>query len=382
MARMRVHSFMLGIVGIAGAVFAWGSSGASEENRTADPAAPGVLFSPEGNRLNAYQLEPPFAKQTVIRNRASDPEGWDINGQLCFAPDGSGVFVVGEDTGQPDPPPGWGVFRLSGRKVGEMSAERIGRLVPSYQPTDRNPDNFGCGFLSDGRVVSTVIGSIRAEPADGQLILWFPPFDPTGPTPSCKLDVAIGMAGQIHVDAEDRVYVASGFGEPGVWRYSGDFPSSPDASGGCGRVDAAGTPLVDEGRIRRELFIDSSAEEVTGTMGLTASPSGSFFISRSIFGVVAEFDREGKFVRRVVEPPPDAVLGPDGFPAGTPSGLAVSADGTLYYADLGLVADPEPRPVLGGGRVWRVSFVDGEPQTPEVVGEGLDYPDVVSLSHP
>lgn len=380
---MATRAIVIGTLAAAGLVAAWGSGRAADgDQAAAGPTAGEVLFSPEGNRLNAHAVRPPFTKQAVIRNRAADPDGWDINGQLCFTPDGSRIFVVGEDTGQPDPPPGWGVFQLRGRELGELSAERIGRLVPTYQPTDRNPDNFGCGFLSDGRVVSTVIGSIRSETSDGQLILWFPPFDPTGPTRSCKIDVAIGMAGQIHVDAEDRVYVASGHGAPGIWRYSGDFPTSADAAGGCGRVDAAGSPLVDEGRIRKEHFIDSSRDDANGTMGLAASPGGSFFTSRSVFGIVAEFDREGSFVRRIVEPPSGARLGPGGFPAGTPSGLAVAADGTLYYADLGLVADPEPRPQLGGGKIRRVSFVAGEPQPPQVIGDGLDYPDVVSLSRP
>jgi hypothetical protein len=342
----------------------------------------GIVLSPEGNRLNAYAAEPPFEKQTVIQNRKSDPAGWDINGQVCFARDGSDVFAVGEDTGQPDPPPAWGVFRLRGTRVGELSATRIGRLVPSYQPSDRNPDNFGCAFLPDGRVVSSVIGTLHQGPADGQLILWFPPFDASGPSRACKLDVGIGMAGQIFVDAQQRIYVASARANPGVWRYSGALPSSPDAAGGCGRRDAAGSPLVDEGRIRKEHFIDSSAEDVSGAMGMTAAPDGSFFVSRSAAGVVAQFDAQGRFVRRIVEPPAGAVLGAEPFPGGSPSGLAFAADGSLFYADLGLVAAPALRPKLGAGSVRRVRLSSGSVGAPELVGGGLDYPDVVSFFAP
>ena len=58
-------------------------------------------------------------------------------------------------------------------------------------------------------------------PGDGQLILWFPPFD-SFDVKYCKLDVTIGTAGQIWVDAEDRVYVASArvelMSEPGATR--------------------------------------------------------------------------------------------------------------------------------------------------------------------
>jgi hypothetical protein len=342
-------------------------------------APPGIVFSPEGNRLNAYVAAPPFTRQTVIRNRSADPAGWDINGQLCFARDGSGVFVVGEDTGQPDPPPGWGVFLLGGARVGELSARRIARLVPTYQPTDRDPDNFGCAFLSDGRVVTSVIGTLHGGPEDGQLILWFPPFEASGPSRACKLDVEIGMAGQIHVDAAGRLYVASARGRPGIWRYSGELPTSPDAAGGCGRRDATGQPLVDANRLRKEHFIDSSQEEMAGTMGLAAAPDGSFYTSRSVAGVIAKFDSRGRFVRRIVEPPAGAVLGAEPFPAGSPSGLAIAVDGSLFYADLGLVAAPQPRPRLGGGTVRRVDLSGARPGRPELVGGGLDYPDVVSF---
>jgi hypothetical protein len=354
------------------------SGGAGERPR----AAAGIVFSPEGNRLNAYSAEPPFAKQTVIQNRRSDPAGWDINGQVCFARDGSGVFAVGEDTGQPDPPPAWGVFRLRGGRVGELSAERIGRLVPTYQPSDRNPDNFGCAFLPDGRVVSTVIGTLHQGPSDGQLILWFPPFDETGPSRACKLDVSIGMAGQIFVDAQQRIHVASARGESGVWRYTGLLPSSPDAAGGCGRRDAAGSPLVDEGRIRKQHLIASSSEDVSGAMGLVGAPDGSFFVSRSAAGVIAQFDAQGRFVRRILEPPPGAVLGGEPFPGGSPSGLALATDGSLFYADLALVAAPALRPKLGAGSVRRVKLSPSRIGEPELVGGGLDYPDVVSFLEP
>jgi hypothetical protein len=377
-----------------GAAAGCGTRGAAPPDAASAPAgasaapAEAILFSPEGNRLNAYATRAPFAKQTVIRNRAEDPRGWDINGQVCFAPDGSRVFVVGEDTGQPDPPPAWGVFRLQGERVGELSAERIGRLVPTYQPTDRNPDNFGCAFLSDGRVVTTVIGSLHSGAADGQLILWFPPFEPQGPSAACKLDVEIGMAGQIHVDARDRVYVASARGRPGVWRYTGEFPTSPDAAGGCGRRDAAGSPLVDAARIRKEHFIDSSVEDAAGTMGLAAAPDGSFFTSRSLAGVIAHFGPDGAFLGRVVEPPPGAAPGSDAagaYPGGNPSGLAVARDGTLYYADLGLVLKPTPAAKPGQGSVRRVPAAgpsSGAAPAPRIIDQGLDYPDVVSLLEP
>ena len=46
-----------------------------------------IVFGPEGNNLNAYSTGAEVVKQTVIANHDSDPNGRDINGQVCFAPD-------------------------------------------------------------------------------------------------------------------------------------------------------------------------------------------------------------------------------------------------------------------------------------------------------
>ena len=42
---------------------------------------------------------------------------------------------------------------MSGTTVGDLSIDRVARLVPTYQPTPDDPDNYGCGVLSDGRIL-------------------------------------------------------------------------------------------------------------------------------------------------------------------------------------------------------------------------------------
>ena len=145
-----------------------------------------IVLNGQGNDLDAYSGNKPFKHQLVIQNHNDDPKGRDINAQICFFPDGK-RFIAGEDTGQPDPPAGWGIFRLRGKRVGKLRAAQVGKLTPTYQNAGDNAENYGCGFLSDGRVLTTDIGNQAAGDPNGQLIVWFPPFD-SRDVRYCKLD--------------------------------------------------------------------------------------------------------------------------------------------------------------------------------------------------
>jgi hypothetical protein len=346
---------------------------ASVPDKNAEP----VLFSPEGNNLHAYAVEPPFTGQEVITRRDADPKGWDINGQICFLD--KDTFVSGEDTGQPDPPAGWAVFALTGGAVGDFGATRIARLVPTYQPSDEYPDNYGCGVLSDGRVVTTVIGNNASGPEDGELVIWFPPFDSLT-TKFCILDTTIGTAMGIAVH-DDTVYVASARGATaGVLRYRGPFPTAPDASGGCGKRDPAGSPMADE--VTRDRFITPSAANFLSSPNAVArADDGSWYVSSIINGVIAQFDADGTFVRKVLEPPAGEELGAKPYSTGTPLGLAVTPDGSLFYADLGLVIDADGiGPGDATGSVRRIAFgADGAPEAPETVAKDLTFPDGLGI---
>jgi hypothetical protein len=330
-----------------------------------------ILFSPEGNRLNTYDPET-RQKQTVIENHHLDPNGRDINGQVCFFPDGSTRFIAGEDTNQPNPPAAWGVFQLHGSTLGTLSATQIGRLVPTYQASTSIADPYGCGFLPDGRLLTTDIGSNASGDPTGQLIIWFPPLDTTQPR-YCKLDVEIGTAQGILV-SEGDVYVASARVEPSIWRFSGSFPTGDDAASGCGRTDSTGAPLVDDGRLDKTRLIKADGNVPTPN-GVVRSPHGTFYVSSVLNGVIAEYDSAGKFVRRILRPVSGEMLP---YPStGTPLGLAIDAAGTLYYADLGLTTALEPG--AGVGTVRRIRFVNGDPQPPDTIDTGLDFPDGLGL---
>ncbi|WP_334143039.1 hypothetical protein [Rhabdothermincola sp.] len=346
-----------------------------------------IVFNGQGNHLDAYAAEPPFEHQRVITSRSEDPEGLDINGQICFFPDGSGRFVAGEDTGQTaGDTQGWGIFELTGDRIGDLRAREIGKLVPTFQGSADNAENYGCGFLSDGRIVTTDVGNQAAGPGDGQLIVWFPPFDSREVT-YCKVDVEIATAQSIWVDDQDRVLVASArptsFGgqTSGVWRYH-DLPTGPDAAGGCGRTDATGAPLADE--VRKEMFIPSGEHDLIAPTGVTGGPDGHLFVSSVINGVINEYDANGVYLRTILRPPAGEQFGAQPFSTGTPLGIAAGPDGTIYYADIGLVLKPDGGIGPGDktGSVRRIVFVAGEPQPPETMARGLAFPDGIGLLVP
>ena len=119
--------------------------------------------------------------------------------------------------------------------------------------------------------------------------------------------------------------------QPGIYLYTGPFPTSDDAAGGCGRTDGTGAPLADT--LDKKIFIADPTVPTPNAVVLTAQ--GTFYVSSVLNGVIAEFDAGGKFVRRLMRPAPGEQLP---FPStGTPLGLGVDASGIVYYADIGIV---------------------------------------------
>ncbi|MGH8984925.1 MAG: hypothetical protein ACRDY6_13765 [Acidimicrobiia bacterium] len=383
--QRRPRSSVVVTIALAITALAAGGSGGDGGERD-DKGSSVIVLNGEGNNLNAYEGSPPFEKQTVIRNHDDDPDGLDINAQICFFPKGGPDgppkgqvwFIAGEDTNQPDPPPGWGIFRLRGKRVGKLRAAQIGKLTPTYQSASDGPENYGCGFLSDGRVLTTDIGNQAAGDVNGQLIMWFPPFD-SRDVRYCKLDVAIGTSGQIYVDDEDRVYVASARGDrSGVIRYTGPFPTSDDAAGGCGGTDATGAPLADS--VSSEVFIPGGQNNLAFPNAIVPTAGGSgYYVDSVINGVINEYDENGAFVRTVLAPPPGEEIGEETYSTGTPLGLGIDSEGTLYYADIGITISANGIGPGPEGTVRRIRFVDGEPQAPEVMGDGLAFPDGIGV---
>ena len=362
-----------------------------------------LIYFPEANRLHRIDVDTIGKKQPpreeVLIQNASDEGGVsdeqlfiapnrDVNGMLCAFPDGSGRFLMGEDTRQPSPPPGWGVFEHNGLQIGKLTA--------TYFPAQGDP--HGCAFGPDPNpndallppLFTSEVGTEDIGGDNGQLILWFPPYDqfpgpprayPDTDLPStnfCKITSDIGTAGGVAVDAVGRVYVASASGFE-ILRFSPPFPTAPNAGGGCGGIDALGSPVADT--VNREVFASQDdAHGMTFFTGLAIGPNGNLFASSVVTGHIGEYDLDGNFVRLVVDPPGDPFPVVLPTPTGNPQGIAFDSKGTLYYADLDLQGTfPFMVDTGDNGKIWRVRFKNKKPLAPELVREGLAFPDAVAV---
>jgi hypothetical protein len=369
------------VVTLAVAVAAPLAGSAVPTKTSTDPA---IVFSGEGNNLNAYQSTPPFRRQRVITTRADDPKGLDINAQICFFPGskrgGTRWFIAGEDTGQPNPPQGWGIFELRGHQIGKLHARKIGKLTPTYQGSLDNAENYGCGFLKDGRVVTTDVGNQASGTGDGQLIVWFPPFE-SRDVKYCKVNVTLTTGQGMLVD-KGSVYVAQARGDnAGISRYKiTDLPTSNTASGGCDGKDATGAPMATN--VKSTIFIAPSKANTLATPNAIAKgPNGHLFVTSVFNGVIAEFTADGKFIRDILKPPAGEVLGEKPFSTGTPLGVGVAPDGSVFFADIGIVATKDGiGPGRGTGHVRRIAFdAAGNPKAPEIMDSDLAFPDGIGI---
>lgn len=361
-----------------------GSSKAQTDASSTTAPAKGttLVFNGQGNDLGVYLAEPPFTKQIAIHhNDEEHPKGLDINGQICFDPKNPNRFVAGEDTHQDTTGhPGWGILEITDANVGQLKVKEVGKLVPTYQPSNDNPENYGCGFLDDGRILTTDVGNQATGPGDGQFIVWFPPFE-SRTVKYCKVDVTLATGQGILVDG-DSVYVSQARPpRAGVYRYDVNaLPTASTPSGGCDGKDATGAPLATH--VTSTLFIAPSRQNTLATpAGIAKGPNGHFYIASVFNGVIAEFTADGKFVRDVLEPPAGEMLGEKPFSTGTPLGVGVAPDGSVYYADIGIVATADGiGPGRGTGKVRRITFdASGNPKPPVTMDQGLAFPDGIGI---
>lgn len=382
-------------------------------SRSATPKQ--FVLSPEDNQLWVYDAETGERAHVIQAvngtsyDQANSAERRDINGQICVSPDRTHM-ITGEDTvdgvGSSHDPSiaGWGYFALSGSTLGTITATQVGKLSPEAPGTGPgyagDPDNFGCGFLDDDRILTTAIGNtLPGEAATGQLFLWF--ADPedgftkgfahvsdggatfqVGAVQHCSLDDTLATAGGITIDDNGDVYVATNrpddsLNPGGIWRYRGAFPSNLSE---C-------TPEWLASHLTRTLVIPTTNLVPVGPFAPTpssvvVSPDDTLYVASVFTGTVSEFTKDGRWLRDIW--PVSPIAPRTGPTTETPFGLAVTADGSLWIADLGIaLAFPLP----GQGSLIKVPFLDtplGRTPMPlgEKIAEGLTYPDGLGIYEP
>jgi sugar lactone lactonase YvrE len=267
---------------------------------------------------------------------------------------------------------------------------QIGKLTATYQVEQGEP--HGCAIDQAGRLFTSSVGNVGFGSPQGQLIVWFPPFDVYSSANAggsrrragsaeararakasdnfCKLATDIGTAGSVAIDGEGRVYVSSS-GRGAIYRFSPPFPTGANADGGCGAIGPLGSPMASQ--VQREVFFDG----LYTFSGLAFATNGHLYAASVFTGEILEIAPDGTLIRKLLEP--DGLLPP--FETGNPMSLAIDSRGSLYYADLDLAWD---FPSIGpgpDGKVRRIRFdAAGDPLAPEILADGLGFPDGVSIA--
>jgi len=343
---------------------------------------------------------------------------WDLNGQVCVVPDGSGRFVGGLDPTLPGQrnPGGLkpykqpaigeelnlangafsgqvlnipGPFKLPGQSIGDDSPPT------SHGDFNSNSTYTGCAFDHKGNLLAVDIATAQGSfppPDDGRLVEWFAPSFTTycilyGPN-------SLGT-GAHHVDG------IGGLSQPGMLALAdnGDLLVPEAGTDSVMRVDQRSFPSsaadcpggqYPRSQLHMSVFFKGSGAMLPFPGGIAHDPTCDCFAVSSFFGnpSIAWFDDRGQPVanRTPVPGTPLAQLGQDPN-AYNPFGLAFAPDGTLYFVDIH-IACQGPSLLSGcgpadyAGRVMSVSFTNGRPGTPQVIAGGFDFPTSVTVCVP
>ncbi len=342
---------------------------------------------------------------------------WDLNGQLCVLPDGSGRFVGGYDPTVPSqndvgsllpykqPPIGEELDEPNGAFSGQtlyvpgpfkFAGETIGGDSPRAKDGTFNSTSTytGCVFAQNGNLLATDIGTAQGSfppPDDGRLVEWFAPSYKqycivTGPT--------AGGVGPHHVDG------TGGLSQPGMLALAdnGDVLLPEAGSQSVLRVDHTTLPtsasqcpggVYPQRSLKTSVFFQGNGTTLPFPAGIAKDPTCDCFAISSFFGnpSILWVSQDGTPVAGHPTIPGEtlAQLGqdPNGY---NPFGMAFAPDGTLYFVDIHITCQDNQLsncgPTSYEGRVMRVTFTNGQPSTPSTVAGGFDFPTSVTVCVP
>jgi sugar lactone lactonase YvrE len=353
---------------------------------TTVPGKSAVVLLSVGGNIDAYAANPPFTRQRVVA-AGSAPGGIEPHGQICFFPDGSRRFVTAETRPAAAGAfaAGYGVYQLTGDRVGAFRVRRLSGFV-SPSAAGSTPSTYGCAFTNDGRLFTTDAGAATG-PATGQIVEWLPPL--TGTTVAhCVIASGVASPGGLAADGHGGVALASSRAPgAGVWEYTGQFPTSGSACGALNTVSPtapAGTPRVTTGVAAAEL-IHAGPHGLSAPSAVASSPDGrSLVVTSAPDGVIARYSLAGAFQSILLAPSAGEQLAATPRANGTPQGVAVNADGTVFYADPGLVrsANGTVAPAAMAGSLRRVTVTNGQAGKPQALKQHLPAPDGLGIFDP
>jgi hypothetical protein len=324
---------------------------------------------------------------------------WDrhggFTGQTIFVP---GPYALpGSTVGGDIPPDNGSTFCTDGR-TSHCTTDADCPDGSRCSGTFNNNGSFtGCAFDSKGNLFGADIGNAQGSavpPPVGRIIEWFPPdytsycivFGPTsGGDGPHHVNGTGGLRnpGMMAVDADDNLYVPES-GALRVLKFDhASLPSGPADCGPDGLLTPPAQPTVFISRLA-----PMGVAGIGAPAGIARDPSCSTATSNcwavsnvtsgTLLGgdtaAVYWFDDTGM---------PLATKGP--VPKGdyNPFGLAVAADGDVYFISLGLVCSgTDCDTVTDGGALYHVTFADGVPAAPVKVAEGLNFPTSVTVCDP
>jgi len=262
-------------------------------------------------------------------------------------PGSDGYFLIAEDIYQDiGARQGWEIFTADGQPVYKI-------LEPVTEGEKKQIEPYDCVFDKENRLFVSEVGNEDFQGGNGKLIMFYPPDYSTYCVLTHTLRVSLGLA----LDDDGSVILAQAVPPGEVLRFSPPFSKDP--------TECDKTPL------NQSVFINDP--DLQTPSGIARAPNGNWYVSSVYVPTgINEYDKDGKLVRKIVS----------GDDVGNPQGVAVASDGTIYYADLGLETKPGelPGPAAGKGTVRKVKFdAQGNPQKPEIIASGYDYPDAVSI---
>jgi hypothetical protein len=357
---------------------------------TTQPGQDAVVFVSVGGNIDAYASHPPFDRQRVVA-AGTAADGSEAHGQICFLPDGSRRFVVAETRparGATPASAGFGLYQLTGNDVGTYRVARLGGVNAPSPVSTAAPTTYGCAFLPDGRLFTTVVGAGSGAPT-GELIEWFPPFTAARAT-HCTIATGLASPGGLAADHRDAIDVAVPRSPgAGVWHFSGAFPASATSCGAL--TPPATTAGAPTGPATVASGITSAQLVAAGANGLGApaavavtADSKGLVVTSPPDGVIDQLDLSGHFVSSILTPPAGEQLGTSPRASGTPFGVAVNADGAVFYADPGLLKAADGSIAAGPrlGSLRRIVVTGGKASAPQVVNRRLPAPDGLGIFDP